>query len=127
MELNESAELLMRALAAIVTLPAFAPLVVALTSLLKQVVPAKYVSARTLALAVAVVVWVVWIIARHKGVDPKTFTDAANAVKLVIEGISGILLTTIAASAGYKFLNAKDLPFGATRASEPVRQPKRED
>lgn len=117
MELNQAAEALIAAITAIVNLPWAVPTVLMATAFLKRYIPTEILSARTLSLAVAVVVWVLFTVARKYGVGEDVFRNYMDTIYTIGAAILGLAGTTVGAGALYDTLNKHDLPLGGSRVN----------
>jgi len=78
-------------------------------------------AARYLALAVQVVVWVLYVFAQQRGQEQQ-FTDLATVIQGILNSIAPLLpvavVTNLAASATYDYLNDKSVPGFQTPTSQ---------
>lgn len=98
--------------------PGAAALVVALTAIAKRILPAS-ISAGAIAITLQVIVWVIYIVAKHYGYADQ-FDSYIAVVTTVVSALGGLLVSSYAAEWGYKKLSARDVPvLGAARPPTP--------
>ena len=89
--------------------PLAAGFVVAVTALLKKLLPAT-IPAGGIAITVQVIVWVVYVIAKHYGYVEQ-FGSYINVLTTILTAVSGLVLSSYAATWGYQKAAAKNVPL----------------
>src|SRR5690606_3812158 len=93
-------------------LPFAVGFVVALTAILKRVIPETAVRPQTLAVALQVVIWAVYIVAKERfGIDQQVFQNALDALTTILSGVSMFVLSSAATERAYQSLHKQDVPL----------------
>lgn len=121
MELQSAAEALIKLVTDATFLPFAAGMVVAITALIKKLLPAtSTVSAGGIAFACQVVVWVLWVLAKRAGIDEGTFTSAVDALTTIASAVLGLVGSSIAATKMYEAARDRNVPvIGTPQKSAP--------
>lgn len=90
MDVQPAFELLIKLLNDVTFIALAAPLVVALTAIFKRFIPTN-ISAPTIAIAMQVLVWVVWVLAKHFGYEAQfgTWVEAFTTILSAVVGLTG--------------------------------------
>lgn len=93
--------------------PIAAPFVIAATALLKKLIPSSLFSAGTIALTVQVIVWVVYIVAKHFGYSDQ-FGTYINALTTILAAVGGLVASSAVSNWGYNKLKGASVPLLGT-------------
>lgn len=112
MELEQAFSIIVTALLAIIYLPFAEGFVLTFTAFLKHYIPEKVLRPQTIAVALQVLVWVAFVIARQLlGVDEIRFTSYLELLTTIGNALLMIVTGGAVAHVAYKKLEAAKIPF----------------
>jgi hypothetical protein len=111
-ELSTALEIIITALLAIIYLPFAEGFVLTFTALLKHIIPERIIRPQTISVALQVLVWVVFVIARQLlGVDGIAFESYLQLITTVGNALLMIVTGGAVAHVAYQRLNQAKIPF----------------